>query len=960
MRKIEKANKLSHAKIAIILSAILVVMATASIIIYFVTGGTEDPSKKEPPTPLEGEALYNNYLIAYPTMEEKDIQYISVENENGSFGMVRPEKDGSFTLFYKDAYGNLREFNPTIADADDNFEYSDLFAIETGDGYNQIPKLTYLCMALQLPYFEERIELIPEEREAQLDAYGLAEGEYETVKFTYLDSNGDAKTHTVKIGDKNVVGTGYYFTVDDRNYVYAGFSSYMEYALMGFYSFIKPILISGGIAEDTVISAYLTANYYQWLGEMHKAEGESVKDGANVIVFADTIVPVRRDDDFGEDSEKPSNGYLNKGYEQLEFNLADYKGKADYERLVNALVGKKLGDYSSDEILVTLTSQSLLLDFSKADTALYEYSITEIEAVINGGVETNKKGTPVADAELVKVSYNLEIDGKAANTVPLHAVIDLSSPALSKDFVSSVRAARLGEASSISFSVNYTKDNSASSNVKYVVTQIVGIYSSDGKAQSKVTSSSIVSYRYKLVVNGVSDGEEYITTVELGKSDTETDKKLSAALVGKSISKGLNILVEEYTEYYECVYDFISYSIRRIDFFVTREMISAFRFLNNSDRDPFYGESIYENTLENKYSIYGVSNAVCQEVVNIITGINTDANQPPTGLTGIETVAVGINPEVMRKFGLYAHHIYFEMPRGIFTLENDDLDEIDDYDWYDTLAFNLYISDVNEDGTRYVGSDLYDIVAKVDGDKFVFLEYGFVDFWARTEMMITDIEHIKEASFEAYLEDFRASYDMELDHKTVYWSGNGKYNAKPEGNISYSEFDEITVKVTPFGNPTSTKLTEYINKNNYDFVSLTEFYNTEILGGGTHYVKYDPYGTSNFKELIENIFYSSYAGIIPADEQDGIVQNAPMIFRMSFKLSSSAWRYVYEFYRYDDNRVMVRLYQATYDKETHTYTAKSTAVSDFYITSFTAKKLINNLRGLLDGVDIDKETPYVD
>ena len=83
-----------------------------------------------------------------------------------------------------------------------------------------------------------------------------------------------------------------------------------------------------------------------------------------------------------------------------------------------------------------------------------------------------------------------------------------------------------------------------------------------------------------------------------------------------------------------------------------------------------------------------------------------------------------------------------------------------------------------------------------------------------------------------------------------------------------------------------------------------------------------------------------------------------MLFRMSFKLESSAWRYVYEFYRYDDNRVMVRLYQATYDATTNTYTQKTTPVSDFYISNFAFRKMVNNYVSLMNVETIDKEVGY--
>jgi hypothetical protein len=157
MRKIEK-KKISRPTLAIILGSLVLILGIAALVISLTLGKkTAESTKKEPPVALPGEAVYYNSLLAYPTMDEKDIQYISVSNDKGAFSMVRPDKEGNFTLFYTDTLGNVHEYHPNIADLDDNFNYSDIYAIETGDGYNSVTKLMYLALALQLPYFEERI-----------------------------------------------------------------------------------------------------------------------------------------------------------------------------------------------------------------------------------------------------------------------------------------------------------------------------------------------------------------------------------------------------------------------------------------------------------------------------------------------------------------------------------------------------------------------------------------------------------------------------------------------------------------------------------------------------------------------------------------------------------------------------------------------------------------------------------
>lgn len=963
MKRIEKKKKLYRTKLAIILAVALVFAIALTLVIYFVGFREEEAKKPEPPEILEGESLYNNYLIAYPTMDESDIQFISIGNETGKFGMVRPDKDGKFTLYYEDSDGNITEHYPQIADEDRNFVYDTLYAIEKDDGYGMVTKLTYLCMALRLPYAEERIELIPEEREEQLAAYGLSEGEYDTVRFVYLDGDGKEKSHTIKIGDPTVLETGYYFMVDDRNYVYAGFADYFKYALSGFYSFVNSILVSPGLKEDSVISAYLTSNYYQWKNEVHKNESDKVAEGSKVIALTEVLLPLHRDDD-PDDYELNGDGFITSGPSRLEFDLSEYNKSERYSRIVKALLGKGVGSYLGKEIIFTLTSNSLLLDFTEKAAYRYEYSITGIESVLTDSGELTAVGTPVGDNKLVKLRYRLKIDGSSAAEYDLYAVVDLTDKSLSEDFVNKIKNSSVGavsESSPINLVIDYTKENSVSQKVEYVITEIVSIFDSKGAEIKKVKEDSIVAYRYCFVIDGERDGEEYITTLNLGTDDSATGAKIKEILSGREVSNDLSLVADEYMEYYEFFMDFMTYSVSEINYFVTSEMVSAFRFLNSSERDPYYGDSIYENTMTNKYAIYGLNNNVCQEVVNILTGIS-DTSSAPSGLIGSETVAVGITPEVMEKFGLYAYTVYLEIPRGIWTEANpNDPDGVDDYDWYETLGFTLHISEELEDGTRYVGSELYDVVVKIDGSKFVFLKYSFVNFWARRDLMLTDVTYIDNVTVELNLEDMKGAYDLELDHNTVYiGSDNGRYPNSPPTHVTYSEFDEITVNVTPSGECTDNKLLQYIEKMGYSFVSLTEFYNKNTGDGSNQYVRYDPLGTSNFKEFIENVYFTTYDGVVPQESQADIVENSPMILRMSFKLQSSAWRYVYEFYRYSDRCVMVRLYQATYNETTHEYTMKTTPVSDFYVSTFAVKKIINNFVGLLNLEDIDKETGYVD
>ncbi len=1003
MRKTEIRKKLSPPVIAAILTAVLVLAIAVSLIVHY----TREDATREPmvpPVPLEGEDVYNNYLIAYPTMTEKDIQYIEVKNSTGTFGVVRPESDGSFVLYYKDASGNPVEYRPNISELDDNFEYRDLFAVEAGDGYNSILKLSYLCMALQLPYVEERIELTPEEREAQLDVYGLGEGEYETITFTYLklrrterldadgkpvvgsdgkpvyvdalDENGDKiydeVKHTIRVGDKTTLGTGFYFMVDSREYVYAGFSPYFEYAMTGFNSFVNSILVAPGLDADGVFGGFITSDYYQWLLEKHELDGETVKENSDVLTLTNTIIPIRRTDVI--DSALPS-GYISSGYSELSFDLYDYRGKSEYKKLIDALVGKTVGNYYGNDITVTLTSQNMPLDFGDKSVLHYEYAVTVIESVITDTDELSAQGTPVGDANLVKVTYALKIDGVPASYRPLHAVIDLSDPLLPPFFVSAMRASSVGSfAEPLVFDIFYTPENAATNQVEYIISDILEIRNQNGESEKTINDSSTVTYNYYLKVNGKYDSDEpYTAKVYFATDKSEDAVRLKSLLNGRGVSSGLDISVKKYTAYYEALYDFVTYKIGRIDAFVTKQMVSGFRFQNKSDRDPYYGESIYENTLENKHAIYGISNGVCRSIVELFSGLAKDSTSAPTGLRGTETVAVGITPALMDKYGLYKHEVYFELPRYLSAMDNDgDNEEIDDYSWLDEIGFTLYISDENEDGTRYIASEAYDIIAKIDGERFGFLDYSFVDFWSRRELMLIDVAYLDEMRIEFNMEDMQGIYHLDITHKDVYWSQYGdRYTVQPDPNeIATDKADEIDVIVTPSGNLTPNKLLEYMDKKGYSaeggsgFVSISEFYREMLSGGVPHYIGHEHIGIDDFKELLQIIYFTSYSGTVPQSEQAQIIATAPMIFRMAVKLDEHStanvrpYYYVYEFYRYEDSRVLVRLYQAEYNSETGEYIPKTTPVSDFYITTFAMKKILTGYDKLFNLIDVDKESPY--
>ena len=165
MKAVER--KLTKAQLAIIwllVAAILFAAAYATVIVIVnkrASSGSSLGSTAPSLTPLEGESVYLNQLVAYPTVEEGQITFMQIKNSYGTFGVSRyPDDLGNFLFhYYIDGKEGAIPYNPPIVNAEGEYNYESLYAVESGDGYGMIYYLTYLCVAVGSPYFTERIEL---------------------------------------------------------------------------------------------------------------------------------------------------------------------------------------------------------------------------------------------------------------------------------------------------------------------------------------------------------------------------------------------------------------------------------------------------------------------------------------------------------------------------------------------------------------------------------------------------------------------------------------------------------------------------------------------------------------------------------------------------------------------------------------------------------------------------------
>ncbi len=947
-------------------------MLAAAIItgvVYANKGKSED--KKDPPEIMDGESTLYNYAIAYPTMNEGDITYIDISSVNGGYGMSRPEDGDNFEFYSVDKDGNVKIYYPDIVFEDSTFSYDSLYATADGDGFGKVPKLTYLCLALRAPYFDERIILSDnaEEKEKQLKAYGFEKDKTTTIFFTYevkkLDEDGnpvkdedgnpvtETKSHTLTIGRKDITGKGYYYMVDDREYVYASSSDSFDHALAGLESLIKSTLVSAGVSSDNGFGPYLTQGYHQWKTTQYKGESDPVPEGSEVIVFADKLTV-----STGDEKEKPeADGYIHTGYKVTNINLSENKKNAAYDAMRDAFKNKTNGIYkdASGEgtivfSIVQNASSNRLVEFSDSESIKYTYKIERIDSVFTSEGEKFDTGYAVGANDKIKVMYSVTVGEKTYRTA---SVLDLSSLDrlnVNQSVKNTLSAASVGDSfTDLSFDVSYTAENAASRSGKYKIVEILAIRDKSGKEINKVTSESTVSYRYVFEVDGVNVYEK-VFPLDLSQATGETDEKIKKSLLSQSVASNLNIIVDEYTAYFEVMNEFETYKISRIDYSVTNELVSSFKFQNASERDPYYGESLYENLLTNEYSLYGLNYDVCQGVVKFLGGIDEDGESvTAVGLSGLETVAIGLTPEVMDKYKLYAHKISFTLPRGIksYVAEGDDDDDekLSDYTFYDQITFTLYISDIDPlDGMRYVGSDMYDIVTKINGDDFFFLEQDFAEFWARRNIILVDVKNIADISVEFGYDDIKGKYNFELISQKVT---NGQ-------NVSTI----TTVKVTPEGDCTPTEITKFIEEKGYTYVSMSEFFN-ELYKDDPELNEYKPesLGSTYFKETLLLLYSSQYEGVLTEADKDKATELNKRLLRIELNLTKgSAYTYVYEFYAVDATKVAISIH-----KENSSGEVVMGPAMDFYISTFAFKKIAKNgFYDLLNGVKIDPEIGYPD
>lgn len=957
-------KKLNKSQLSLIITAaVLVILIVAYLIINAVINSSkknEDNTQTTVTPEIEsGEALYNNRAVVYPFVSKSNIVSIAVSSHVDAFAMSRPELDGGyenyFMLYYGDENDDLIAYYPEIMSKENGVDYKDFYAVEGADGLG-VYKIDYLCATIGALYFDQRI-LPEEDRDAQLKRYGLDEEHRETIYFSYLDNDGKLLEHKIFVGDSLISGVGYYFMIEGRDYIYTSAASErFEYLLSEFESFLHSRIVPEGLPSDSIYEPYLTTDYKQWTnkywGTNNGGLGKYPTAGSEIVILADVLTPIY------DSKTTESDGYSRLGFDLISIDLARLANRPELDRLISTLLSTPVGDYEGSEIHTTVISN---VNEAKLGSN-YRYVINKIESVINASGEHYEVGREVSRGDLVKLQYDCYLDGERLSVQPIHAVVDLAKEGVIPENVKqTLLSAKVGDVfegeESLRFDVVYTTENALTRNLQLIITDIVSITRVKGNSITnleKITEDCIVTYNYKYLVDGYEIDESGSATVDLSAITEGDNLEIKNAILGLKVSKDIDKCVLDKDIYCQAFMDFVSYQIRAVKGYVERDAVVSFEFVNASGRDPFYGESIYKNTLDNQNRFYALDALACQQVTFLLGGIGgSSSSQVSGGLSGSETVAVGLTPKNMDKYGLYdGYTVYFELPRGITVIGGAAEDEVDDYTYLDTLGTYLYISKLQSDGTRYVGSSLYDIIVKIEGTQLNYLERSFEEFWSRKNLVMVDYNIIDKMTVELNMSDVFGKYEFDLDHKLIYISGNNHYDTMPEEGGTPYNFVTVTAR------PLTTNISDSVFKTllateGRESMDLANVYNR--VAGYPYAIGHDTAGTANFKKILSLMYGTNYVGALSEEEREGVTENSTKIMSVAFTLDSSKFNYVYDFYRVSDRRVMVHIYRT--DLDGNRVDAQE-ELSGFYISTFGAKKIVNAFTTLLNGGAIDVNDSY--
>ncbi len=269
------------------------------------------------------------------------------------------------------------------------------------------------------------------------------------------------------------------------------------------------------------------------------------------------------------------------------------------------------------------------------------------------------------------------------------------------------------------------------------------------EGEDTVTLSHRVGYK---ALNEDGEPVRMITLYPLGSS--LTDQAYRDAFLGRTLGEcNFSFKVNEGKESEATI------TVVSIDYIDRADTLFDITFINKSFRDLFHRYSIYEFSTKKLKNYLPDTDAVL------------DALEKTSSLTG-SVVALDFSPAMIEKYKLYAHMIELDLPvfgKEIYRKDEKGNDTEDLNPLYYTTDM-LYVSEVTENGTRYVGSVLYGMVAEVDASALAYLEGDLYD-WIEPALLGTSYEDIVGMRFDWNYSNenkwLSTAYDFGIYYKDV-------------------------------------------------------------------------------------------------------------------------------------------------------------------------------------------------
>ncbi len=972
-------------------------------------GGADTPKEL-----LPGEAYYyyngkprTDMVLMYPQLTRQQVFQVTVHNaedEDYLFYHHIGEKTNVFYIGQPDDGGQPVFYEPDIMDYFENFDYTTL--------YDDTAKIPTMLAATGMVVIKDRVytwteQTDPVEVQRQLKRYGLAEDadrpwfEISPVLtdlsghyiYVYTDpltgqtlpvyTDGTAYYHQegvtvdpatgglvynddflftgsraaltvtydhtgvrrVYVGRQTVDENGYYLMLEGRNVVYTTASSYVADVVfkgMGYY--INPRLVTR--SENTYASYYSPELSYS-NGLLRSEAGSPVSAGGQVGLLYERLYDSGRTPPNSPLWDSPLSGG----------NLL-WRTEEDGDLFNAALLAARVGD--------TLQLVRPLPLYRGVGTGqAVSYRIHEILGVVGAG-SFDREGT-VAPGSLVAVRYT---DGSMVTTTDpggqshreelfLYGLFDLTRP----DLPPALSAALVGQdcgplAEPVDFTVGYDAPREGDNTLSYRILTIDAILRAGVTLPGgTVEVGDTVVFGYEYSVDGEQAGGGSMRLV-IGEETDPVAQALSDALLGRSAGdmpltvEGL-LLCED-----RAVQGFLLYEDARIEYTVSYELQLDFAFVNLSQRDMFYGDAIYRINGPADKRAYALDMSATDKAMAIFND-----------LSGTETVAVGLDAETFRRYGLHAYHLHYELPFGTRYVKDPLTGEsTDDIEYDYTIGYDLYLS-APQDGYCYVGSTQYGVVVRAPAETFAFLGWDFLGSWVRNNLLLLSVENIATMVFDINYNDRQQTHSFFLAADPHY-AYTSTYGQQGQPQTSTDLITRLYLMYVPGEMETETTL-DHTGKTavapgvRVEQVGSTLQRVTRVLNGvdldriyhdaGVNETRNaDKAGVLYFRRLAFMLYSTSYAGQAELDAAAlAALRDDPAACVLTMTLTLVDGRqFRFAFSPYSARRALVAVSE---------YDADGTFVSDsavFFLHTSEVKKIADTVAALSVGEVFDIDSTY--